>query len=194
MTQKFSAYSDAELLALTNEQLNDAIRIEAIDRGIKPPITISEALRRSEWRGYQKPAEAISVWRFSESYHKSDFGYLDKATAERAAEGLVRIESSGYPSRATKITSGEICIEQVWIGVSAGDQKAAKFTEFFEDETEFNNVRDECLEKFSAVRQAAYDKRVNSEKRAEYLRLAGGNEEIASAFWAKTHGKPWPTE
>ena len=114
MSKRFAEYTDAELIGINNETLNIAIRVEAIQRGIKPPITISEALRQ--------------------------------------------------------------------------------FEEFFEDDTEFQKVVDECLERHSQVRQAAYNAKVRSEKRAEYLRLAGGDETIARAFWAKTEGTEFPTE
>ena len=62
MSKRFADYTDAELIGIDNETLNIAIRVEAINRGIKPPITLSEALRQSEWVGYQKPAEAIKVY------------------------------------------------------------------------------------------------------------------------------------
>jgi hypothetical protein len=43
------------------------------------------------------------------------------------------------------------------------------------------------------VRQQAYNAKVRAERKAEYLRLAGGNEEIAKNFWAKAEGTAWPT-
>lgn len=62
MKKSFNNYTDSELLALDNETINDAIRIAAIERGIAPPMTLSEALHKSEWRGYVKPAEFVAVW------------------------------------------------------------------------------------------------------------------------------------
>lgn len=190
----FSQLTRNETIDLTNEELNDAIRLEAIERGIKPPIPLSEALRRSEWRGYQKPAEAIKVFRLRQGWYTTDFGWLDEAKALAALDGLVKIEKVNYKDDSLKICSSEVSVETVWVGVSKHEQKAAAFQEFYEDTTEFDKVRDECLEKYSAVRQQAYDAKVRAERKVEYLRLAGGNEEIAKNFWAKAERTEWPTD
>jgi hypothetical protein len=188
----FSQLTDSEVLGLSNEDLNDSIRLEAIDRNIQPPITLSEALRRSEWRGYQKPAEAIKVFRLRQGYYVTDFGWLDEAKAHAALEGLVKIEKVNYNRDDLKISASEATVEVAWVGVSKSDDKAAKFEEFFQDSTEFNKVRDECLERCSKVRQDAYNTKVRQEKRTEYLRLARGDEAIAKAFWYKVEAGEWP--
>jgi len=189
----FSQLNRSEVLILTNDELNDAIRLEAIDRGIKPPVTLSEALRRSEWRGYTKPAEAIKVWTLKVGYHSSNFGFLDEKLAERALEGMVCVEESSYSLPKIKLTTDipEVVVKHV--GVDAGSQKAAKFEEYSQDDTEFNKVRDLCLELYSNIRQEHYDAGVRLECRTEYLRLAGGNEEVAKAFWAKAERTEWPS-
>jgi hypothetical protein len=189
----FSQLSRNEIIDLTNEDLNDAILLEAIDRGVQPPITLSEALRRSEWRGYTKPAESIKVFTFKIGYHSSNFGFLDEKLAEKALEGMVCVEENSYSHPKIKITSDTPQIVVKYLGVEAGSQKASKFEEFTQDDTEFNKVRDECLEKYSEVRQQAYNAKVRQEKRTEYLRLARGNEEVAKNFWSKTEGTLWPT-
>lgn len=195
MSKRFADYTDAELIGIDNETLNIAIRVEAIQRGIKPPITISEALRRSDWVGYQKPAEAIKVFRMRSGYYSSEFAWLDEAKAQAALDGVIKVEAIGYSeSNGLKITDAKATVETVWIGVSKAESKAAKFEEFFEDDTEFQKVVDECLERYSQVRQNAYNAKVRSEKRAEYLRLAGEDETIARAFWAKTEGSEFPAE
>jgi len=191
--KSFFQLSRNEIINLTNEELNDSIRLEAIERSIKPPITLSEALRRSEWRGYQKPAEAIKVFRLRHGWYTTDFGWLDEAKAIAALDGLVKIEKVNYNDDSLKIVNSDVNVETVLIGVSRHESKAAKFMEYFEDTTEFDKVRDECLEKYSEVRQQAYNAKVRAERKAEYLRLAGGNEEIAKNFWAKAEGTDWPT-
>ena len=190
----FSQLSRTEILNLTNEELNDSIRLEAIERSIKPPITLSEALRRSEWRGYQKPAEAIKVFRLRQGWYTTDFGWLDEAKAVAALDGLVKIEKIGYKDDNLKIVNSDVNVETVFVGVSKGESKAAKFMEYFDDSTEFDKVSEECIEKYSAVRQEAYNAKVRAERKAEYLRLAGGNEEVAKNFWSKTEGTTWPTD
>ena len=190
----FSQLSRNEILNLTNEELNDSIRLEAIERSIKPPITLSEALRRSEWRGYQKPAEAIKVFRLRQGWYTTDFGWLDEAKAVAALDGLVKIEKISYKDDNLKIVNSDVNVETVFVGVSKGESKAAKFMEYFDDSTEFDKVSEECIEKYSAVRQEAYNAKVRAERKAEYLRLAGGNEEVAKNFWSKTEGTTWPTD
>ena len=54
-------------------------------------------------------------------------------------------------------------------------------------------IRDLCLELHSNIRQEYYNAGVRLELRKEYLRLAGGNEEVAKAFWAKAEGTAWPS-
>lgn len=189
--KKFSDYTDPELLTLGNDQINDAIRLEAIDRGIKPPVTLSEALRRSEWRGYKKPAEAIRVFRIRVGYTQSDFGWLDEQKATAAFEGLVELKDN-Y-SRGYKLqVAGEVRIETVFVGTDPEQSKAAKFEEYAQDDTEFDKIAEECMERLSKVRQADYNKRVNGERRAEYMRLANGDEQIARNFWAKAERTAWP--
>jgi hypothetical protein len=192
MSKRFNDYTDAELLGIDNDTLNNAIRIEAIQRGVKPPIPISEALRSSEWRGYEKPAEAIKVYRLRQGWHTTDFGWLDESKAQAALEGVIKIEKLNYRDDHLKIGTSEVTVEAVWVGVSKGEQKAAKFEEFYEDTTDFDKLRDECLDRLSRVRQEAYDAKVRTEKRAEYLRLAGGDEAIAKAFWGRVEGGEWP--
>ena len=188
----YSQLSRNEILDLTNEELNDAIRLEAIERGIKPPITLTEALRRSEWRGFQTPAEAIKVFCIRQGYSRSDFGWLDESKALAALDGMVKVEKINYNRDDLKISASDATVEIVWAGVRKSDSKAAKFEEYFQDDTKFNEVRDECLENYSQVRQQAYNDKVCAERKVEYLRLANQNEDIARAFWAKTEGSAWP--
>ena len=190
----FFQLSRNEILDLTNEELNDSIRLEAIERSIKPPITLSEALRRSEWRGYQKPAEAIKVFTLQIGYHNSNLGFLDERLAEKALEGMVCIEENSYSNPRIKITSDKPEVVTKYVGVEAGSQKSAKFEEYVQDDKEFDKVSEECIEKYSAVRQEAYNAKVRAERKAEYLRLARGNEEVAKNFWSKTEGTTWPTD
>ncbi|UOF78071.1 mafG [Caudoviricetes sp.] len=189
----FTQYTDQELLSISVQDLNDAIRREAIERGIKPPMPLSEALRTSEWRGYQLPAENAAVWEINklDGYSKSGIAYLTEELATKALEGLVSVEH-GYGNQAPKLKTGCFGIIKVFISVSPSESKAEKFEEYYQDDTKFNDVRDECLKRLGEVRQADYNRRVNAEKKAEYLRLAGGNEDVAKAFWAKVEGGEWP--
>lgn len=192
MSKRFSELSDEALIDITNEELDVAIRIEAIERGIKPPITLSDALKRSEWRGFQFHGDSLEVFEITCEYHNSGIGYLDKASAERALQGMVRIEYSTYSTPNTKLSNKDFAITSRRIHDGASLQKASKFEEYYQDDKAFNAVVDECLARHSKVRQSEYNRRVRAERKAEYLRLANGDEEIARRFWLKSEGTDWP--
>lgn len=188
-------------LALTNEQFNDALRVEAIHRGISAPIPISEELSRSEYRGYNRPGDAFKVYRIctADGYggggtDETKVGYLTEERAMAALEGIVSIGSDGYGATARmKLNQGSPSVQAVWITNFTPHSKAIKFSAFDGRETEeFSKLEEECAVDLSNVRQEAYDARVRVEKRAEYLRLAGGDEQIARAFWTKVESGPFP--
>lgn len=196
MSKRFNDYTDAELLGIDNDTINIAIRVEAIQRGVKPPITLSDALKQSEWRGYQKPGNAIRVWAIDGGgYGRLDFGWLDESKATAALEGVVKL-GRGYKNNREfdKIETGGLSLKVVFVGDSESVEKAAAFEAAMDDDEskEFEALRDECIARYSRVRQEAYNARVRTEKRAEYLRLAGGDEAIAKAFWARVEGGEWP--
>lgn len=197
MKRSFNQYTDSELLTLDNETINDAIRLEAVERGIAPPMTLSEAITRSEWRGYTRPVQYVAVF---EIYTTSKYstatatgmGYLDEAKAMAALDGLVSIDQNQYGAGGPKLLTGVASVMKVLIGENAAESKAAKFEEYAQDDTKFNEVTTECIDRLSKVRQNDYNRRVNAEKRAEYMRLAGGNEDIAKGFWGKVERSEWP--
>lgn len=195
----FHQLSNPEILALTTEQLSDSIRIGALDRGIEIPITLSEALRTSEYRGYEQPVSGVKVWCpcGGSSYNEPTLGYLSEAEAEAALRGIVVLGSSyrnGQHVPGIK-TDAEPFIKVIAVGHSPALAKAAKLNLAEEASSEaFDKYRDECLEKYNDVRQSDYNRRVRAEHRAEYLRLAGGDEEIAKAFYVRTGKGAWPKE
>lgn len=185
-------HTEEERLQLSNEELCDAIKLEAIERGLKPPIDLSEALSRSEWRGYQAPAKSIPIYTIKVDRYAGEpkYGYLEKCHAERAMEGMVKLE---FPYNApARLAVAEPTVEIVAIGVSPATSKGAKFQEYFQDDKDYLKLVEECMDDFSRIRQAAYDAKVRAERKVEYLRLAQGNEEIAKGFWAKAERTEWP--
>lgn len=194
MSKRFFELSNAEMLALDNEALNTAIRIEAIERGIQTPITLSEQLRSSEWIGYQKPAEAIQVWEIHVksryNYEQTGVAYRTKEDAEKAMEGIMTIER-GYSNEPAKLKVEEPRLVCVNISVAKSSQKAVAFEAFTQDTEAFDKVVDECVEHLRRLRQREYNTKVRAEKKTEYLRLAAGNEQVARNFWAKVEASAW---
>ena len=202
MKRSFNQYTDRELLTLDNETVNDAIRIEAIERGVQPPITLSERIRKSEWRGYKQPVEAITVFEIMTKKDTSysgttatGIGYLDEAKAIAALDGIMEIEEVTYgANQGTKLHNCIASVQKKFVGIQSDRQAWAKLEEFTQDTTKFDEVKDECIARLSKVRQDDYNQRVNLEKKAEYLRLANGNEDIAKGFWSKVERTEWPVE
>lgn len=195
--KRYFDYTDKEKLSLSHEDFQHSITLEAMWRGIKPPITLSEALVRTEYRGYQIPPESTVVFEIvkESSYSNSPSGmaYLDRSKAQAAIDGLVGIENDGYGATAKKkIAPSGFVIQETRISLRDAKGFQSKLDEFLQDNTEFETVAQECCEDFSKVRQADYNTRVTAEKRAEYLRLAKGNEEVAKSFWNKTERTEWP--
>jgi len=191
--KRFNDYTDAELLGIDNQTLNDSIRIEATFRGIQPPIPISAALRQSEWVGFTLPGDYTTVYAIRVGYSRSPFAYIKREDAEKALTGIVELKSSGYGANSKyTIQYEQPTVEEIHIVLSESQQKAAKFVDFDQDDTEFNNVVEECMERISRVRQDHYDRSVLAQRKAEYLRLAVGNVEIAKAFWSNSRNGEWP--
>ena len=111
-----------------------------------------------------------------------------------ALDGLVGIDENQYGKGGIQMHTGQCSVMKRLIGENPGESKGVKFEAYSEDLTEFNKVVDECMERLSTVRQNDYNQRVNTEKKTEYLRLAGGNEEIAKGFWSKVERTEWPVE
>lgn len=194
MKRPISQITDNELLALSQEDYQDSIRLEAIERGIKPPITLSEALRSSEWMGFRKPAEAIPVFRVGHGYHRPMYGYLNEKDAENALTGIVMLEDCSWKNSGLQIKPNERPeIIKDWVTTWPEQSKSSKLEQYTQDDDEFDALVKECNTRLSTVRQSDYNRRVDLEKRAEYLRLAGNNEEIAKAFWSKTERREWPS-
>ena len=194
----FHQLTSEEILGLTTAQLTDAIRVGALDRGIEIPITLSDALRTSEWRGYEQPTSCVRVYcPFSGGYNDPTMGYLSQAEAENAMKGLVVLGSTYRAGKSISCikADSEPQIKVIIIGDSPASKKAAAFKAAEEAPCEaFEKYRDECIEKFEAVRRSDYDRKVRAEHRKEYLRLAEGNEEIAKAFYVRTGKGAWPNE
>lgn len=198
MTTRYFDLSAAEKLALTGEQFQDAVRIEAIHRGVKPPTTLSDALRQACFTGFVMPREAVTVFEVIVSgkysgISETGLAYLSKERALAALEGAVGIDVDGYGAASKRsIREAELSIREAALTLVEPRQFNSTIKEFTEDNKPFEKLAEECRDDLSSIRQADYDHKVNLTKRAEYMRLAGNDETIARAFWAKTEGTEFP--
>lgn len=196
---KYTALSSAEKLALTPEELDRAILIEAAERGIQIPVTLDEVLRSSEflYLRHQLPAEAVAFYEIvtPASYSRNESGvfYRTEAEAERALEGAYRICEDGYGSgKRLKIAQGDFAVQKKWLSVSKGDQLVRALESYTQDLEPYEVLVKEIHDDLAELRQAQYNEGVRTAKRDRFLELADGDVDIAKRFWANSESAAWP--
>lgn len=197
MKKGFSELSPEELLKMEQSEIEDSIKIEAINKGIQPRITLSEVVGKL---GYNPcvhfPSENdIIVWAIGSGYHSPNVGWMTQEQALAALKGAISLGTTYKNGRSSpKIENSELQIVQVRIPTLETKTEFKKslkeFTE--QDPGKFDELVEECLDKLSKIRQDAYNFAVAVERKQEYLRLANGDEKIAQAFWNKAETLPWP--
>lgn len=196
MAKAYSELSVEERCLLDSGTFTDSVRLEAIKRGIAPPVSPSEKLKQGEYVSYTPTA---SHARFYELVGPGRYGSPDplgiafrtEDEAWNALKGAFRIYNEAY-SQSSSVVAGDWSVRSVLIGDGSKARGAVYVTEQPEDRSAFDKVLDECEDDLRTTKQSEYDKRLNFERAAEYMRLAGGNEEVAKAFWSKTYGTAWP--
>lgn len=200
--KRYYEYTEVERAALDGEAFYDAVKREAITRGIKPPVPFSERLKTVGFAGYRVPADAVKFYEIvmPQRYgggKPTGLAYRTEEEAQRALHGAVGLSEEGYGATArTVIAAGEWGVRHTYVSLAGAKDYTAAITESDDDcSTEaFDTLADECRDDAQRIRQEAYNKQVRAEKRVEYLRLAGGNAEIATAFWTKVETGSFPQE
>lgn len=191
----FCAFSPEEILSLTDEQIRDSIKIEAIERGIKVPVDLSEGILKTGFRGHEHSATDVWVYMLGSDSYNDQVGWLDEAEALQAMAGAVVVENTynkGMSGKGIDVKSS-VMVKRIRLQSDAQLVKLAELNEFVNDQEEdYDKLVEECVAVVRQVRQDDYDKNVAVERQAEYMRLAGGNPEIAKAFWDKAENLAWP--
>lgn len=193
--KRYTELTKQEKIALSNDGFYDAVKLEAIQRGISPPITLSEALRTLEFRGFNIPPDAVSFYEISipEEYSntkETGIAFRTNEEAKRALQGAVCI-GRDYGGSNPKIKNANFSIRETFVTLVSPRCFGAELESFKQDAKPFEALADELSKDWSAVLQEDYNARVNAEKKVQYLALAQGNEEIAKAFWAKAERSEW---
>lgn len=198
---RYSALTDEQKLALDSEAMIVAVKLEAIHRGVKPPLKLEDAIRKSELTGFSMPPEAVTYYQiYAPSQYSTPeptgLAFTSLEAATRAIKGAIPIYEDGYGvEKRTKIGDpGKFEVRATWVSLSKPKYFSAGIEEFYQDDAEFDAIAEECSADLSAIRQREYDRLVNAQKRKEYLALAKGNLEIAQAFWAKAERTPFPRD
>lgn len=194
----YSQLTTEEKLSLTDETFNTAVKLEAVERGIQLPITLEQALVRSEFRGFSRPADSVSFYelcgpgQYSGNVKGTGVCYRTREEASRALEGVIHVEEDGYgAARRNTIREGGWSIREVFVSISKASFSAPVLEQYRSDTTKYDALGKECSQDLWEIQQAKYDAEVMATKRKTYLDLAQGNEEIARAFWAKAEYTPW---
>jgi hypothetical protein len=192
---RFSELTEEAILISNSDYLMDAIRIEALEQGIKPPVPISEAIQLSGFRGHFSTKDSLTVYRLGGENSYDEIGWLSEEEAIRASQGAVLLENTYHKGQCGKKVSAEgaVVIKRVVLPGEPERYKIAKLVEYVNEDTgKFEALLEECTSKIEVVRQANYNRVIAKERQAEYLRLAGGDVEIAKRFWVKAETLAWP--
>jgi len=198
--KRFAELSETELLNFTADELNDSIKLEAIHQGIAPPVSLSEAIQKSGFTGHVPSKDDVAIYRLgTDGYASDDVGWLSEEAALMALTGAVALSSTYSHGKygieiATKQT---VLVKRAIVPGEAQAYRLAKLDEYVtpnESAKAFDELAEGCYEIARSHRQAAYDRQIATERKAEYMRLANGDAQVAMAFWAKAETLAWPDD
>jgi hypothetical protein len=197
--KRYFDLTESEKLALSSEQMTDAVKIEAIHRGIKTPLSLDNIVENIGCSGFNLPADCKTFYEICTpkqygGVERSGICFVTPDEARNALKNTLFVEEEGYPAKRAKIINGEFSVMERYVSAFPLTNFATKLKEY-EDDTpceDFTKLCQECRDDLGIIRQRIYDTEVRARKKAEYLRLAQGNEEIAKAFWSKAESGNWP--
>jgi len=195
-------HTEAERVKLTEDEIFLAIKLEAIERGIKVPLPVPELLKVTGYSGFSIPPDSHKLYEIYapgsyDSTYRSGLCFNTEAEAVNALTGAIPVYEDGYGASARyKIASGQFSIRAIYISRSGAKSFQQRIDETDCDAVseDFEKLAEECAKDVARIRQSAYDKSIRTYKRVEYLKLAQGNEAIAAAFWAKVESGEFPSE
>lgn len=197
--KRYFDLTESEKLALTSETMTDAVKIEAIHRGIKTPLSLNNIVENLGCSGFQLPADCKIFYEVCTpkqygGVERSGICFLTADQARAAFRDAIYVEEEGYPIKRSKIINGEFSVVERYVSAFPLNNFATKLKEYEDNAPceEFTKLCEECRDDLQNIRQRIYDTEVRARKKAEYLRLAQGNEEIAKAFWSKAESGEWP--
>lgn len=197
--KRYFDLNETEKLALSSDTMADAVKIEAIHRGIKTPLSLNNIVENLGCSGFQLPADCKTFYEICTpkkygNIERSGICFITPDEARNAFTNAIFIEEEGYPVARAKVINGEFSVMERYVSVFPLTNFATKIKEY-EDDTpceDFTKLAEECRDDLQSIRQRIYDSEVRARKKAEYLRLAQNNEEIAKAFWSKAESGEWP--
>ena len=195
----FSELTLTDFLTISDTDLTDAIRKQAIVNGLNIPISMPEALTKSTYAGYTPKTDTFTVWQIAtkQGYGgltTGDTAYLTRQAAEFAMQGMILIKpitDKKYNTIGYELTDDnlEFRIIEKSLGITECGKKLAHYSDLIKevDPKPFMDFVDECITIVSETINEHRQKELNKVRMAEYLRLAGNDEVVAKSFWAKNY-------
>lgn len=199
----YSELSNEEKLTISESDMVDCVKREAMKRGVEIPIKIADLMNDSGFRGFSFPPDSKVLYEVvAPGEHGSEtrtgVAFTTMSAAEAAVSGAVAVRTlySYDPSnRRDAVVDGEFRIQTVHLSLVRKKCFSAVIEEHEQCLEEFEKIAEECAEDLSALRQDDYNRKVTARRWDEYLRLADGNKAVAAKFWAERgYGQPPETE
>lgn len=189
MNKKFSLYSHAELVSITEEELAVAIRLEAADAGIPLPFADDAIAQKYQRMGYVLPTEYSTYYEIvDESGYSSKNTGLHYANRDQALAALNGAFSMGddYKHKIKQPQAPSFTIIERHIShPSVIKPLIVKIETAVDDNSRFIDLQIHCHKIVGEALQDSYEKEVRARRWQDYLALANGDEKIARAFWDK---------
>lgn len=189
--------TEEQKLALSDIELDKAVKLEAAHRGLQIPIPVDQLLNNTPEVAFHTPEDSITIYELCSknswgSAERTGIGFRTEAAAFKALEGALRVKEDTYPKVKRSIADPDFTVQAVRIATFPEQTWQTKLDQLKDDYEPFNKLAGEIFDDLSSVRQAAYDRRVRDAKRRQFMELAGGDEDIARKFWANIEKTEWP--
>lgn len=198
MSRPYFQLTSEERIALESEDFQCAIKLEAVERGIKLPYTVDETLAAIPYVGFRLPPDCAAFYEivYNDSRYNSlketGLAFKTEQEAERAINGAIALETERYGERLTKVVGSDFSVKKTYITLAKTSHISTALEHYSEDREDWDKLVQEIVNDFNSLRQAAYDKKIQQDKKKQYIELAKGDEEIAKAFWQKAERTTWP--
>lgn len=191
-----------EKLALSGEDIHDSIKLEAIHRGVKPPVTLDAVINQYGFTGFTVPPDATVFYELvgpsaysSEAGEPCGIAFRTEPEAINALKNAVYISKEGYGAdKKLKIRGGDFTYRAAFISLTKPQSFGSKLESYYQDDAEYDKLVEEIKAELNTLWQDQYNKQVRAERRKEYMRLAKGDAAIAAAFWSKAESGEFPAE
>jgi len=195
MNTRYTALSTEQKLALTSEQLDKAIQLEAAERGIPIPMEFGDAINQLGYVGYTIPADSVSFYEIvtpGYSGGRTTICFKTEEAALKALEGAIIIREEGYDkTRRNKLQEGEPTVQKIFLTHSRSQSFIQGVKQYEEDRVPYQDLCEELQENLQSLRQAKYNADILAAKRKKYLDLANGDDATAERFWNNLERGEW---